>query len=91
METIVIKKPTQVSVNAKYPTETIVTTETKNYGESQVVTCKSVYEFPNRGKINCLYIAVDEDASYRWDEEGSKYYCVGRNYEKIQIIYGGNA
>lgn len=39
-----------------------------------------------------VYMIKEENASYRWDEENSKYYCIGRDYNEIEIIIcGGNA
>ena len=57
-----------------------------------VTTYNSIYEFPNRGNGETLYFSKEENASYRWDDEDSKYYCVGRNYDEIDtIICGGSA
>lgn len=49
----------------------------------------SIYEFPNRGDKGKLYIDMSENASYRWDEAASKYYCVGRDWMEIGAINGG--
>jgi hypothetical protein len=49
----------------------------------------SIYEFPNRGVASTLYITSDENAAYRWDETGSKYFCIGRDYKEIENILGG--
>ena len=52
----------------------------------------SIFDFPNRGKANILYISREDNSSYRWDEENSKYFCVGRDYEEIEVIIcGGSA
>ena len=52
----------------------------------------SIFDFPNRGKANTLYISRGDNSSYRWDEEDSKYFCVGRDYEEIEVIIcGGSA
>lgn len=49
-------------------------------------------ELPNRGKANTIYIVTEENASYRWDEANGKYFCIGRDYEEVEIIIcGGNA
>lgn len=44
------------------------------------------YEFPSIGDSECLYIAKDENATYRYDDEDRAYYCVGRDYKQIQAI-----
>lgn len=49
------------------------------------------YEFPNVGKKNCLYIAEEEDACYRWDVEKQKYFIVGEDVSKYKVVNGGKA
>ena len=49
---------------------------------------KNRFEFPNIGKADMLYIALDEKAVYIFDGELNVYHCVGRNYEEIEIIQG---
>jgi hypothetical protein len=44
------------------------------------------YEFPAIGEGDKLYIATDENASYRYDENDHAYYCVGRDYNDIEAI-----
>ena len=58
---------------------------------SSIRQYSSVYEFPNRGSVSALYIDINSNACYRWDEENSKYFCVGRDYTEIKIISGGEA
>lgn len=49
---------------------------------------KNRFEFPNIGKADMLYIALDEKAVYIFDGEKNVYICVGRNYEEIEMIQG---
>jgi hypothetical protein len=56
---------------------------------SKILQFASIYEFPNRGDSNKIYIDQSENASYRWDESASRYYCVGRDYKEIDTITGG--
>ncbi|KMO86059.1 hypothetical protein AB840_09955 [Megasphaera cerevisiae DSM 20462] len=58
---------------------------------TKIIQCSSIYEFPNRGDMGKIYIDTSENASYRWDEAASKYYCVGRDYQEIDTITGGTA
>lgn len=55
----------------------------------------SVYEthfnFPNLGKDYVIYVATEENKTYRWDADDMRYYCVGSDYSEIKIIDGGNA
>ena len=46
---------------------------------------------PKVGEPNVIYMVVDENAQYRWDEDSQQYYCMGRDYHEIQVIHGGNA
>ena len=52
---------------------------------------KNRFEFPNTGVVGLLYVAIDENAIYYWDQSASIYRCAGRNYQEVQTIYGGNA
>lgn len=44
------------------------------------------YNFPNIGKINMIYIATDENASYIFDTTQNIYHCIGRDYNEIGSI-----
>ena len=44
------------------------------------------YGFPAIGNPDYLYIATDENAQYRFDEETNTYKCVGRDYREIEAI-----
>ena len=55
------------------------------------VSVKSYGALPNIGSKGIVYIVEDENAAYRWDLDGLKYYSIGRDYEEIQVIFGGNA
>lgn len=59
---------------------------------SATVEVSTRSELPNRGVSSTVYIVTGENATYRWDEENSKFYCIGRDYEELEIIIcGGNA
>ena len=60
-------------------------------GGTGVVNVNTRAELPNIGVENCIYIVKEENATYRWDDTNLKYFCVGRDYQEIQIINGGNA
>ena len=49
---------------------------------------KNRFEFPNIGKADMLYIALDEKAAYIFDGEQNVYRCIGRDYREIEIIQG---
>ena len=44
------------------------------------------YNFPNIGKLNMIYIATDEKASYIFDTAQNVYHCIGRDYNEIDSI-----
>lgn len=46
------------------------------------------YEFPSIGKPNIIYVAKDENKTYRFDEESLTYYCIGADYNEIEAIQG---
>lgn len=51
----------------------------------------SKLNFPNVGSERVIYIDTTENATYRWDAENLSYVCVGRDYNEIEILSGGNA
>lgn len=59
--------------------------------ESPIVTEDTIYSFPTIGDIYHIYIATKTNRTYRWDNENTKYYCVGSDYEEINIINCGNS
>lgn len=65
-------------------------------GAAQKVYVKELYfgnrfEFPAVGEPDKLYIAKDEDMSYRFDEDEMAYKPLGLQLEDIKHINGGNA
>lgn len=60
-------------------------------GSAAVLTYASLAAFPNIGSVKALYIALDENALYRFNESDNIYYCVGRDYTEITVISGGGA
>ena len=46
------------------------------------------YEFPSIGKPNMIYVAKDENKTYRFDEDSLTYYCIGSDYNEIEVIQG---
>lgn len=57
----------------------------KNY----IKRYSSKNEFPNVGDAFTLYVAVDEQSNYIWQD--NKYLCIGRDYTNIEQINGGGA
>ena len=45
-----------------------------------IVTVNNIYDLPNIGTPEAIYIIKDENSIYRWDDSELKYYCVGRDY-----------
>lgn len=58
---------------------------------SACVTVESRYELPTIGNSDYVYMVIDENAVYRWDDNNLMYFCVGRDYAEINVINGGNA
>ena len=48
-------------------------------------------EFPSVGDPLMLYIATDENAMYRFDEDEMSYIPLGLQTDDIDLINGGNA
>lgn len=60
-------------------------------GAGGAMQVKTISELPSVGEKNGIYFVIDENATYRWDDEELKYFCVGRDYKDIDVINGGNA
>lgn len=56
-----------------------------------VVTKNSIYEFPVIGDSTVIYIDSSEKATYMWSDDDNKYYCIGRDYNAIDIIDSGDS
>lgn len=67
--------------------------------ESQIKEASSTKSYPSfsdlpkEGAENIIYIVEDENAVYRYFNLNgeSHYYCVGRDYENIAVIVGGDS
>ena len=71
--------------------ETVESLKTKTY--DSVVTVDTFVQLPSIGKDNIVYIVVEENAMYRWASinGATHWYCVGRDYQEIKQICGGEA
>lgn len=62
-----------------------------NIGKAETVIVKELtfnnrFEFPSIGKSGLMYVATDENKTYRFDEETLTYYCIGSDYNEIEEI-----
>lgn len=62
-----------------------------NPKQETIVTKDTIYDFPSIGNENCIYIARTENKTYRWSEPDLLYYCIGSDYNNIEIINGGSS
>lgn len=59
--------------------------------KSTIITEDTIYSFPTVGNEAFIYIASKENRTYRWDNDNSKYYCIGSDYNEIKIINCGDS
>ena len=83
--------PTEMQNDINNIKNDIADLETKVNQAHGSVTVKSREELPDVGSADIVYIIEDENAIYRWDATNSKYFSVGRDYNEIEVIYGGSA
>ena len=83
--------PTEMQNDINNIKKDIADLETKVNQAHGSVTVKSRGELPNVGSADIVYIIEDENAIYRWDATNLKYFSVGRDYNEIEVIYGGSA
>ena len=48
-------------------------------------------QFPSIGDKNILYLDIENNSCYRWDDSEMKYFCIGKNYDDIEVISGGSS
>lgn len=53
------------------------------------LTFNNRFEFPSIGRSDLMYVATDENRTYRFDEESLTYYCIGSDYNEIKTIKCG--
>lgn len=46
---------------------------------------------PNSGWENDIFLDTTNNKIYRWDTTDMKYFCIGSNYDDIEIINGGSS
>ena len=46
---------------------------------------------PNSGWESDIFLDTTNNKIYRWDTTDMKYFCIGSNYDDIEIINGGSA
>lgn len=46
---------------------------------------------PNSGWENDVFLDTTNNKIYRWDTTDMKYFCIGSNYDDIEIINGGSS
>jgi len=83
--------PTEMQNDIKNIKQDLADLETKVSQAHGSLTVKSRGELPNIGSADIVYIVEDENAVYRWDTTNLKYFSVGRDYNEIEVIYGGSA
>lgn len=64
----------------------LIQDEIENVKDSVVLEYESSLNFPVTGKTNTLYIDTTNNKSYRWDDDNTKYYVVGSDYNDISLI-----
>ncbi len=52
----------------------------------EIITESTYLEFPVIGNSNCIYIDSSANATYRWNDTDLHYYCVGRDYDNINLV-----
>lgn len=53
-----------------------------------IVQVDSFIHFPLIGQENAVYIDQSENRVYRWNDEKLEYYCIGADYNDIDVING---
>lgn len=62
-----------------------------NSSGTAIVPVETRALLPSIGNSSVGYYIRDEESLYVWDNKNLKYIPIGRNYENIKIINGGDA
>lgn len=84
---VILEKP-KTSINTITSKGNLNNAVGTNISTNKIYEFTSVYEFPTLGEIRSVYIDKTNNAPYRWDDNLLKYYCIGRDYNEIDIIDG---
>nr|DAG26259.1 MAG TPA: hypothetical protein [Caudoviricetes sp.] len=70
----------------------------KKYIDAQILQARdsilefsSSLQFPSIGKEETIYIDIEHNKTYRWDDGNLKYYCIGSDYNDIELIACGDS
>ena len=61
---------------------------TKDEVDAKYVSAPTYLDFPSVGEYGVTYVALLENAVYRFDTDSLKYICIGRDFHDIGIING---
>ena len=56
-----------------------------------VLEYTSSLQFPTVGKTKTIYVDITASKIYRWDDDNIKYYCIGSDYNNINLINCGDS
>lgn len=56
-----------------------------------IVQVSAYSQLPAVGSESCLYVVKNLNKTYRWDDTDNRYYCIGSDYNDINVIDGGTA
>lgn len=59
-------------------------------GQSHIEQFENYLAFPTSGNENICYVDKKTNKFYRWDSKELKYYCIGSDYNQIELVNGGN-
>ena len=78
-------------INHEHTTSDISDLDTILNNKIEKNTYSGISEFPSIGNSGELYIDTLANKIYRWDDEKLLYFCIGSDYNEIEIINGGGS
>ena len=63
-----------------------IVSDLQNYADSRTLEVSVRGELPSVGTSGIRYVVKDENKTYRWDDTNMKYFCVGSDYNDIDVI-----
>lgn len=63
-----------------------IVSELKEYTDSKRHDVDTIGDLPSIGDSKVTYIVKGENKTYRWDDVNLKYFCIGSDYNDIEVI-----
>lgn len=83
-----MKVATEIENNAGSIPNSAVVYGIKKDIDEKIQSYSRFVDFPKTGTTNTLYMELETNKTYRWDDDSNAYCLVGTDYNDIEVIDG---